>query len=434
MSASGIEFLDTRPAGDVAEAEYRRLLGYPPHHVPAVRARELSAWARRWYAEQGRPWVYLREVPLAIGGESDTIRLDGVAVTSTQLREHLLATGARRAVLVAVSAGRACEEHARKLWEEHKPDEYFFLEIFGSAVVEHLVASLSGRICDLAERDGFRAVPHYSPGYAGWDIADQHKLFDLIRRGQTRAWPEPLEVLPSGMLRPKKSLLAVFGLAAQTATPIRALQPVPCENCSFHPCQYRRVPYRHAAAWTTPAAAPAADALAVSLPDGGPLTLNARYSVNARALAKWARERVRLEPVDNDTIAARFRFDGTTCSNMGRPLAFDYDVRLGPAADGYPILAAGCAPVEGDDGHRHMCAYVNDAAGLMAAIAEEKPLLGRPLDDVLAWSRPVRPSGCFCDSESRNHKWGLALEAIHFALVHSGAPARPAGAPSSASP
>lgn len=425
-----LEVLDPSPAVTVAEAEYRRLLGYPPGHTPGVRARELAAWARQWYATHGRPWIYLREVPLEFSADANAVQLDGTTITSAQLRDHLRNADAKRAVLVAVGAGRACEQNARELWEQQKPDEYFFLEIFGSAVVEHLVASMSGRICDLAERDDFMAVPHYSPGYAGWDVTDQHTLFDLIRRRQTQRWPEELDVLPSGMLRPKKSLLAVFGLAARTPATLNAPHLVPCEACSFNPCQYRRAPYRHAAnARGTTAASPS---LPFSPAMGAPLTLNASYSINPRALAKWAQERVQLTPQPDGTTQARFRFDGTTCSNMGRLLAFDYDVMLGPAARRFPILAASCCPAPDDTGHQHMCAYLSDAAGLMAAIAAEKPLLGRPLDEVLAWKRQPRPSGCFCDNESRAHKWGLALEAIHFALVKA-TPAENLTAPSSVS-
>ena len=53
----------------------------------------------------------------------------------------------------------------------------------------------------------------------------------------------------------------------------------------------------------------------------------------------------------------------------------------------------------------------------MHSIATEKPLLGRPLNDVLAWARMPNPSGCYCDLERRLHKWGLVFEVIHFALV-----------------
>src|SRR5207244_2153516 len=152
-----------------------------------------------------------------------------------------------------------------------------------------------------------------------------------------------LEVLSSGMLRPKKSLLAVFGLTARTANALDAARATPCANCSFSPCGYRRAPYRHAAA-------PAA----VNGKDHEP-----KYSVNPRALAKWARERVRLEPRTDGAIAASFRFDGTTCSNLGQPLAFDYTVTLGSAEENFPIRETDCRPAPGDAGRMQMCAYLS---------------------------------------------------------------------------
>jgi len=236
------ETLESRPDCRVEEAEYRRLLGYPRDHVPEERARELAGWARRWFEEHGRPWLYLREAELIL--RDGDLLLDGVPFFSKQLHRHFRLAEPESAVLVAVSAGRAPEDRAQELWRESKPDEYFFLEIFASAVVERLVAAASGRICEMAERDGMIAVPHYSPGYAGWDAADQNRLFELIEGGMKPVWPEPIEVLPSGMLRPKKSLLAVFGLTLRTERALASARLLPCQACSYSPCRYRRAPYR----------------------------------------------------------------------------------------------------------------------------------------------------------------------------------------------
>ena len=397
-----METCDAQPKVGVADAEYHRLLGWPRGHVPEERALELAAWARAWYAEHGRPWVYWRRVGLAAhGGE---LRLDGVAFDSPRLLQHLQDQAAQGAVLVAVSAGPECEEHARQLWQEGRPDEYFFLEVFGSAVVEDLVARISGRLCAEAGREGLMAVPHYSPGYPGWDIAEQGKLFALITQGQSRPLPGPVEVLSSGMLRPKKSLLAVFGLAP--AQPDGMPAATPCENCSYSPCSYRRAAYRHAVG-------PVSD----RTPGQSQTGPTPRYSVNPRALRKWARERVRVELRADGTVEAVFRFDGTTCSNMGQPLAFDYRVAMTGPDQGYRIIDSSCTPAAGDEGYQSTCAYLNDADGLMQEIAAERPLLGRPLDDVLTWNRPTASAGCPCTADSRAHKWGLALEAIHFALA-----------------
>ena len=209
------------------------------------------------------------------------------------------------------------------------------------------------------------------------------------------------------MLRPKKTLLAVFGLTRHTEhlRPLTSL--IPCQSCSFGPCQYRRAPYRRA---------PRAfgEQVARSAPVLDP---NARYSVNRKALARWAEERLSMRVDGDGAVDAVFRYEGTTCTNMGRPLAFDYHVQLGPRGESYPIREQRCAPVPGDTGHTYMCAYLADAETLMAAIDREKPLLGQRLGAVLAWHPPLSAAGCFCEAASRERKWALVLETIHYALV-----------------
>lgn len=414
-----MERLDTRPEVVVQPAEFRRLLGYPKGHVPGERAGELAAWAADWYARHGRPWVYLRDATLQL--ERASLVIDGSEFVSARLQELLAVGRASRVVLVAASAGGACEAEAARLWREGKPDEYFFLETYASAVVEHLVATTSGRICAMAESTDLAVLPHYSPGYTGWDVADQPRLFELIRARQLRPFPEELRVLPGGMLQPKKAILAVFGLTSRLEHPVKSAQLIPCENCGFSPCAYRRAPYRHANGGAPSGAVAAAEPVDAAAPGTArpPLTLSARYSAPPRALEKWSRERVQLEFRDDGAVEARFRYDGTTCSNFGRPLAFEYRVVLGPAAGRFTILELDCRPASGDSGYTSMCGYLREGDALLAAVAAERPLLGRPLDDVLAWARARSPAGCYCDAESRAHKWGLALETIHYALVQA---------------
>jgi len=89
-------------------------------------------------------------------------------------------------------------------------------------------------------------------------------------------------------------------------------------------------------------------------------------------------------------------------------------VKLGPRAQGYPILCQHCEPA--DDGYQHMCRYLEDPGALMDAIADEKTMLGRPLHEAVAAPSPDAAAGCYCDSEARAHKWALVFETICFAL------------------
>jgi hypothetical protein len=405
-----IELLDTFPDTTVDAAEYQRLLGYPRERNLEGRALELATWARDWYSKNGRPWIYARQAN-TVEITNGSILIDNVAFSSKRLNKRLLDAAADSAILVAVSAGPEVEAEAQKLWHEEKPDEYFFLEIFGSAVVEHLTTMMGARLCAWADRKGLAVLPHYSPGYPEWDISQQSQLLQLMQRTHTHALPGQLQCLDSGMLRPKKSLLAVFGVTKHVDRVRKLTDLVPCENCSYASCQYRRVPY-HRLADKPSALATQGQARGFS-----PRSDQIKYAVNAKALKRWTQERLTLTHNPDGTIDALFRFDGNTCTNMGRSFVFHYRVKLSAHNDGHIILDQHCGPAPNDEGHRYMCRFMSNAEHLMVAIDHEKPLLGQKLDDVLTWDRPTVAPSCYCEPASRKHKWGLVLETIHYALT-----------------
>ena len=82
-------------------------------------------------------------------------------------------------------------------------------------------------------------------------------------------------------------------------------------------------------------------------------------------------------------VETGFRYEGTTCLNLGRALEYDYRVKLAPPKDHYRILEMHCAPAPGDTGHPFQCEYLNDAGALRRSIAVEKRLPGQPLNAVL---------------------------------------------------
>jgi hypothetical protein len=237
-----IELADTAPDTRVQPAEYQRLLGYPRDFVMAEHALELATAARAWYDVHGRPWAYARPAR-SLELTQDSVVIDGAPFRSERLHRTLRDAGANGAMLVAVSAGPELEQEARRLWDDEKPDEYFFLEIYGSAVVEHLMMMTGARLCAAAEDEALAVLPHYSPGYASWEITEQTRLLSLIGPSRLLA---SVDVLDSGMLRPKKSLLAVFGLTPHTDRVRKLTDLVPCARCSLPACEYRRKPYARA--------------------------------------------------------------------------------------------------------------------------------------------------------------------------------------------
>jgi hypothetical protein len=410
-----IELIDTNPDVQVQQSEYQRLLGYPREWNISGRALELAKGARNWYREHGRPWAYARPIA-CVTTSGDRVCLDGFQFCSQRLQATLDRARADQLVVAAVSAGAELEQHAQQLWREEKPDEYFFWEVFGSAVVEHLITILGARLCAMADGEGLAVLPHYSPGYFDWDIAEQPRLLELAGQTGQHALPGPLSALESGMLRPKKSLLAVFGVTRHTANILRLADLNPCQNCSYLPCQYRRAAYRRALPSAPDAVVPALEPAELGLRIS-PLNRKGKYFVNRKALSRWAAERLTLVPSNDGGIEARFHYEGTTCSNVGRRLSFDYCAWLGPREEGFPIRDVCCAPAPDDEGHLLMCRFFDDDRELKAILGREKPLLGRPIDDVLSWADASTGACCYCEPADRLHKWRLVLETIHYALV-----------------
>ena len=237
------KLIDTNPDINVQLVEYKRLLGFPNHYELEGTALILVDWAKQWYTANGNPWIYALQIN-DLDYAEDNLRIDNTVFLSKKLRRQFAEAQVQSAMLLVVSAGHECEEMANQLWKEEKPDEYFFLEVFGSAVVEHLITTTGFRFCEWAEKNDMAILPHYSPGYPGWKIEDQHRLLKLIKLNRAIDLPGDIDVLESGMLKPKKSMLALFGITEQVDK-VRDLRNfIPCKRCSLQSCQYRRVPYK----------------------------------------------------------------------------------------------------------------------------------------------------------------------------------------------
>jgi hypothetical protein len=225
-------------AGEVADAEYLRLLGVPHARSFEGNLTQTAQWARSWYATHGQPYLAARRVRIAKLGTSSIELETGLSFSSRTLAERLAASEAHALLALAVSAGGEVDVESRRLWQEERLEEAYFLDRFGAAVTRRLVLWATRCYCRRAEPAGETLLPHLSPGCGGWDFEDQAPLYTLLK---DEAGAEgPLRMLPSGMLTPKNSLLAACGITR------RRISPSPsdvCGACDLTPCTFRRVPY-----------------------------------------------------------------------------------------------------------------------------------------------------------------------------------------------
>lgn len=188
----------------VDEAAYKRFLRLPLRRALDGPLAENATWAREWFAAHARPWICAGEVRVEIAA-------DGLQLAGRRLGDAALAArfaGATAAAIVAVSAGPELEAEVAARWEAGEPDRYFFLDAYAAAVVQALLAGAGGRLAACVA--GRTVMPYYCPGYRGWPIGETAPVLAALEAAG--ALPGELETLESGMLRPKKSQLALLGL------------------------------------------------------------------------------------------------------------------------------------------------------------------------------------------------------------------------------
>ena len=165
----------------VEEREYARLLGYPWGTLLEGlegEVRERAAQATAWYEEHGKPRVYCT-------GE-----------------------------VAGITAGGEVDAEVARLWDEGRVDESYFLDRYAAAVVEKMARELG---------------PHASPGCSSkLPFEEQFTLFARL----SVLKPE-MEMLSSGMLKPKNSLLALV-------YPNGDAPANPCTACNMPNCSFRR--------------------------------------------------------------------------------------------------------------------------------------------------------------------------------------------------
>jgi hypothetical protein len=184
----------------VEEREYARLLGYPWGTRLEGDVRERAAQAIEWYECHCKPRVYC---------------VSPAETTYT---------------VTAITAGHEVDEEVDRLWNAGRVDEAYFLDRYAAAVVEKLAQDLG---------------PYQSPGTGRLPFGEQWKLFSYIAPLN----PE-IEILPSGMLKPKNSILAIVRAGIKPAATGRMQREprsrglyarVPCTQCDLAGCSFRRV-------------------------------------------------------------------------------------------------------------------------------------------------------------------------------------------------
>lgn len=161
--------------------------------------------------------------------ESKKLYLLDVEFDPQPIISHQLSKGDEFAIVIGTIGAEM------DIWiRNHRVDadimKAFVADGFGSLLAEAIVAYGLKYIENLQAQKGLKITKSYSPGYCGWDVSQQRKLFSLLP-------PEfcGVTLCESSLMLPIKSVSAVIGIGADVVK-----RDYGCALCNKKDCYKRR--------------------------------------------------------------------------------------------------------------------------------------------------------------------------------------------------
>jgi hypothetical protein len=129
------------------------------------------------------------------------------------------------------TAGAELGIRSRKAMQERDFLRGYIYDVIGSEIVEAAADLMQADLERIMKNSGNKITNRYSPGYCGWDVAEQHKLFQLVPKNYCG-----IQLTPSALMDPVKSISGLIGIGKNVKN-----NPYTCRMCDMKDCIYRRV-------------------------------------------------------------------------------------------------------------------------------------------------------------------------------------------------
>lgn len=131
--------------------------------------------------------------------------------------------------LFTCTAGPEIGEMSRRSMKEGDLLRGYIYDIIGSEVVENAADRMQENLKAKAASRGKMITNRFSPGYCGWDVAEQHKLFTFFRDNFCG-----ITLTDSALMNPVKSVSGIIGIGSDVK-----YAPYQCHVCDDKNCIYR---------------------------------------------------------------------------------------------------------------------------------------------------------------------------------------------------
>ncbi len=129
------------------------------------------------------------------------------------------------------TAGKEIGHRSREAMRERDLLKGYIYDVIGTEIVEAAADIMQDDLEQTMAGAGMKITNRYSPGYCGWDVVEQHKLFSLIPGNYCG-----IGLTASALMDPVKSVSGFIGVGKNVK-----YNPYTCKICDQNDCIYRSV-------------------------------------------------------------------------------------------------------------------------------------------------------------------------------------------------
>jgi hypothetical protein len=133
--------------------------------------------------------------------------------------------------LFLCTAGSGIGIRSRKAMQERDFLRGYIYDVVGSNIVEATADLMQAELGKSMIGSGRMITNRYSPGYCGWDVGEQHRLFELIPDNYCG-----VRLTTSALMDPEKSISGIIGIGKNVKN-----NPYTCRMCNQRDCVYRSI-------------------------------------------------------------------------------------------------------------------------------------------------------------------------------------------------
>ena len=212
---------------EIKNSEFAKLLGYKENDLPV----QVNAGLHEILSEAGKHLEirggYVIKDILKLDPDEGEIKLNEFSFVPGRTICNSL-EGSEKLICFLCTAGEGINRWAAEIMEVD-PLKFYMIDILGSLVVDHTAGNFHTVIEKKLASEGLCVTNSYSPGYCGWKLAEQKKLFSLFPSGFCK-----ISLSDSSLMTPMKSISGIIGIGKKAEK-----KAYSCEICDLPGCSYR---------------------------------------------------------------------------------------------------------------------------------------------------------------------------------------------------